>query len=63
MVTTTLLTNINVAKTALQDIPMVTRITHFAPKASPLLSKIDTLEAARVLALMLVLKLCENFPD
>lgn len=62
-VATTSLANIHITVATLQDILVVTSIAHLAAKSSARRPRIDALEAARVLALVIFLELCEHLVD
>jgi hypothetical protein len=54
-VTTTILANIDVTTTALQDVFVVTGIAHFTPETPSGTARKDALETPRMLAFMVVL--------
>jgi hypothetical protein len=56
----TLLADVDIAETALQDIFPVPRIAHLTPKAPSRLTPVNALELPRMLALVIVLQLGEN---
>jgi hypothetical protein len=62
-IATAFLANVDETTTALRDVPVMPCVTHLAPEASSRLPKVDTLEAARVFAFVVISKLGEDLVD